>query len=112
MMRLPRIARLVRPGKPDTKAATSEKTRLFELKESLSRGGSAEAYERREVSPGALETDVESTFTVHDDIGDRRGVGRDDGGSGGHGAYGKALRLPGSDTWWIVDLQCPPEEEE
>lgn len=83
--------------------------RLFELKGSLAAGGTAEAYLRRKET-GVLITDTAVIFTVEDDIGDRRGIGRDDTyGYAGDGAYGKAMRLPGDSTWYVFDLQCPPE---
>jgi len=79
--------------------------RLFELKTSLSGGGTATAYLRRSDFAGVLTTDTSITFTVSDDIGDREGTGRDDAGSGA-GAYGKAEKLPGNPFWLVYDLQC------
>jgi hypothetical protein len=81
-------------------------TRFFELKTTLIPGGSATAYIRqRNASTGALETDTSRTFLVVDDIGDRYGIGRDDAGSGGRGAYGKAeYRWT---AWYVYDLECP-----
>ena len=105
MKRLTRsIARLVRTGKrPEGHAH-----RLFELKTSLTPGGTATAYPRDKTTvPGTLTTDLTTEFEVEDDIGDREGEGRDDAGSGGRGAYGKALQVPGDDTWYVHDLECP-----
>ena len=80
--------------------------RYFELKTDLTGGGSATAYVRvKDAVTGDLETDLSTTFTVHDDIGDRENTGRDNVGSGEHGAYGKAEWMLG--RWYIYDLECP-----
>jgi len=84
--------------------------RFFELKESLAEGGSADAYLRRyDEGTRSLVTDTSVIFEVLDDIGDRWGVGRDDGyGYAPVGAYGKAMKLPGDPNWYVFDLHCPP----
>ena len=85
----------------------------FELKESLTVGSHAAAYYRYEDPNGGgsgvvgLVVDTNVTFDVYDDIGDREGTGRDDAGSGGVGAYGKALKWPGESRFYVFDLECP-----
>ena len=84
--------------------------RVFELKDSLTNGGTAEAY-RRAYDAVAVDdaTDLEAdTFVVWDYIGDREGDGRDDvSTTSSHGAYGIAMRFSGEAVWRVIDLQCP-----
>ena len=84
----------------------------FQLKGSLTAGGSAVAYYRYEDPSGGgsgvpgLVVDTDVTFTVYDDTGDLTGLGADDAGSGEAGAFGKAQKWPGETRWYIYDLEC------
>ena len=76
---------------------------LFELKTDLAMGGDATAYLR---DFETLERNEDVTFTVIDDIGDRYGTGADRMQEDDHGAYGKAIQLPGSEHKYVYDLEC------
>ena len=80
--------------------------RVFELKTSLSPGGLATAYVRYGKFPAQETTDISQTFMVWDYIGDRRGTGRDDNQDGSRGAIGFAVKMPGEESWRIIDLEC------
>ena len=83
--------------------------RVFELKTDLAAGGTATAYRRAYDTIAADDvTDLGSTFTVWDYIGDRTGTGRDNvSTTTSHGWYGVAMKLPGEAVWRVIDLQCP-----
>ena len=81
--------------------------RVFELKTSLTAGGTATAYARRYDAVAADDvTDTGTTFTVWDYAGDLTGLGRDDAASGVFGSYGVGMQLPGEPNWRIIDLKC------
>jgi len=82
--------------------------RRFELKDSLTPGGSAEAYmlvwdgssdyERHQVNGSYL------TFTVYDTAGDKRARGKDDVASGEDGARGWCVHPHDVDRWEIGEI--------
>jgi len=87
---------------------------LFELKTDLEkrtlRSGPAETATAYLIDPETLDTNLDVTFTVVDDIGDRYGTGRDNTLETIDGARGKAIQLPGDEHKYIYDLECyfPP----